>query len=78
MGLIFWVQVEAIQGFAMVSPSEGLRILRCWLVARPAFCEVPLEWGREFLGFGKRPDHCVEEDTLEKGDGKLGSMCAKS
>ena len=38
----------------------------------------PQEWGREFWGFAKRPDHCVEEDILEKGDGKLGSMCAKS
>ena len=28
--------------------------------------------------FGKRPDHCIEEDILEKGNGKLGSMCVKS
>ena len=35
-------------------------------MAKPAFCEVVLEWGREFRGFGKRLDHCVEEDILEK------------
>ena len=38
----------------------------------------PFEWGQEFWGFGKRQYNCIEEDILEKRDGKLGSMCAKS
>ena len=39
--------------------------------------KVPLEWDREFLGFGKRSDHCVEEDILKQGMGDYG-VCVKN
>ena len=42
MESIFWVLVEVIPSFVKVSPLRGSRILRYWLVARPAFCEFPL------------------------------------
>ena len=69
MGSIFWLLVEAIPGFVKVSSQREVENFQVLVNGLTSICEVTLEWGREFLGFGKRPDHCVEKDILKQGMG---------
>ena len=66
MGSIFLVLVEAIPGFVNVPSWKGVENFEVLVSGKTIILYCPLEWDREFLGFGKRPGHCVEEDILKQ------------